>query len=59
MGLDRHKLPWDGTEKYVPWTSLTLWHPSMVVRVDDGRARTSLQFIDCSRPVKNKRARFL
>ena len=22
MGWDRHKLLWDGTEKYVPWTSL-------------------------------------
>ena len=23
MGWDRHKLLWDGTEKYVPWTTLT------------------------------------
>jgi len=22
MGWDRHKLLWDGTDKYVPWTTL-------------------------------------
>jgi len=24
VGLDRHKLLWDGTDKYVPWTTLTI-----------------------------------
>jgi len=26
MGWDRHKLLWDGTDKYVPWTTLQIWH---------------------------------
>ena len=27
MGWDRHKLQWDGTDEYVPWTTLmiALW----------------------------------
>jgi len=25
MGWDRHKLLWDGTDKYVPWTTLGIW----------------------------------
>jgi len=27
MGWDRHKLLWDGdgTDKYVPWTTLSIW----------------------------------
>jgi len=24
MGWDRHKLLWDGTDKYVPWTTLQI-----------------------------------
>ena len=24
MGWDRHKLLWDGAEKYVPWTNLEI-----------------------------------
>jgi len=24
MGRDRHKLLWDGTDKYVPWTTLLI-----------------------------------
>jgi len=24
MGWDRHKLLWDGTDKYVPWTTLCI-----------------------------------
>jgi len=24
MGWDRHKLQWDGTDKYVPWTTRTI-----------------------------------
>jgi len=24
MGQDRHKLLWDGTDKYVPWTTLLI-----------------------------------
>jgi len=26
MGWDRHKLLWDGTDKYVPWTTLDKQH---------------------------------
>jgi len=25
MGWDRHKLLWDGTDKYIPWTTLPFW----------------------------------
>jgi len=26
MGWDRHKFLWDGTDKYVPWTTVALSH---------------------------------
>jgi len=26
MGWDKHKLLWDGTGKYVPWTTLGMQH---------------------------------
>jgi len=30
MGWDRHKLIWDGTDKYVPWTTL----PNQILKID-------------------------
>jgi len=31
MEWDRHKLLWDGTDKYVPWTTLTVSFEIFVV----------------------------
>jgi len=36
MGWDRHKLLWDGTDKYVPWTTLVIWS-SVVCNLDQSR----------------------
>jgi len=31
MGWDRHKLLWDGIDKYVPWTTLIIAQSHFVV----------------------------